>query len=209
MSFGWRAEQRLRRQAEVDRRRRGFVRRDCSSCDARICRDADAYPRDIHRVNLQRRYCMHDSHVHRRLYVGRLPGNFRSHVRTWECGNGQPHARAHGTTRWSRQKQDGGRSISPLWAGGLAVQPLQSSHSPCRSLSIGNSYRYWSIIALLSYGLHKTLNESLLNPSMHAVFYLVGSLLSAASICSSCPVMSTLKPSSFLRISSKELPSRR
>jgi hypothetical protein len=29
-------------------------------------------PRDMHRVDLQRRCCMHNSHVHRRLYIGRV-----------------------------------------------------------------------------------------------------------------------------------------
>lgn len=37
--------------------------------------------------------------------------------------------------------------------------------------------------------------------------YSVGSLLNAASISSSCPLVSTLRPISFLKISSSELPS--
>jgi hypothetical protein len=158
----------VRRQAKMDRRRYSFA--PCMRPgDAHICRDADAYPRDIHCC------CMHDGHLHRRLYVGRgawkLPEP-RENVGTWECSIARTRSRYH-TTEASEATW---RKIYLTHLGRLAAQSLQSDYSPCLSLSIGNSHRYCSIIALLSYGLHKPL-KSFLNPSIHACSILLGRIV--------------------------------
>jgi hypothetical protein len=104
----------------------------------------------------------------RRLHVGRV---------LWKLPEPRENAGMLNRYHTTEASEARWRKIYLTHLGRLAAQSLQSDHSPCRSLSVGNSYRYWSVIALLSYGLHKTLNESFLNPSIHACNILLGRIV--------------------------------